>query len=181
MSARSGKFAALGLAAALFATAAVAQPASPPSAPAAAPSARQIELAHRYMQAINMDKTMAGMMKNMLPAMLAKMPMNPNVTDAQRQAITEVTTEVTTEMMHKLFAGMEPIMAETFSEQELADLVAFYESPTGRAVMAKTPQMMARLAPLMADLMPAMQAEMRTKLCAKIDCSGAASPAPPKS
>jgi hypothetical protein len=119
-------------------------------------------------------------MKNVMPAMMAQMPKNPNMTDAQRQAIGEATVEVTTRMMSRMMAQMEPIMAETFSEKELADLVAFYEGPTGQAVIAKTPQMTTRMMSVAIAQMPAMQAEMRARICAKIDCSGKDKAAPPK-
>ena len=169
----------LAAAAALFATAAVAQPAPPP-AQSVAPSARQLELAHRYMQAIHMDRMMDGMVKNTLPAMMAQMPKTPNMSDADRQAIGQIAGEAVTEMMTTLMARMEPIMAETFTEKELTDLVAFYEGPTGRAVIDKTPQMMARLTPTLVELMPQMQARMRARLCARIDCSAATKAPPPK-
>lgn len=170
---KTGSLASLGLAATLFATAAAAQ-----SAPA--PTPRQLELAHRYIQAIHMERTMDGVMKTTMPAMMAQMPKNPNMTDAQRQAIADVTAEVTSRMMSNVMAQMEPIMAETFSEKELADLVAFYEGPTGQAVIAKTPQMTTKLMSVAFAQMPAMQAEMRARICAKIDCSGKDKAAPPK-
>ena len=169
MSRKSGILLSLGLAATLFATAAVAQ--TPPSAPA--PSARQVELAHRYIQAVHMDQMMDGMMKQMMPAIMAGAPKDSSLTEAQRQAISDVSIEVTRELMSKVMARMEPVMAETFSEKELSDLVAFYEGPTGQSMLAKMPVMMGKIAPMMADLMPQMQSEMRTKICARIDCAGA--------
>jgi hypothetical protein len=176
---KTGSLASIGLAATLFATTAFAQ-ATAPAANSPAPSARQLELAHRYIQAVHMERTMDGVMKNVMPAMMAQMPKNPNMTDAQRQAIGEAAAEVTTHMMSKMMAQMEPIMAETFSEKELADLVAFYEGPTGQAVIARTPQMATRMMSVAIGQMPEMQAEMRAKICAKIDCSGKDKAAPPK-
>jgi len=176
---KTGSLLSLSVAAVLFATAAGAQPTPAPAAAAAKPTARQLELAHRYIQAIHMERTMDGVMKNVMPAMMAQMPKNPNMTDAQRQAISEVATEVTGKMMSKMMVQMEPIMAETFSEKELADLVTFYEGPTGQAVIAKTPLMSTRMMSVAIAQMPEMQAEMRAKICARIQCPGAdKAPAP---
>ncbi len=168
-----GRLASLGVVATLFAATAVAQTAPPP------PTARQLKLAHRYVQAVHMDKMMDGVMRNTMPAMMAQMPKNPNMTEAQRQAITEVTAEVTGRMMGRMMIQIEPIMAETFSEKELADLVAFYEGPTGQSMIAKTPLMTTRLMTVVIAQMPEMQAEMRAGICAKIDCSGSGMPVKP--
>ena len=170
---------AIGLAATLAATTMLAPPAvlAEPAAPTAPPpTARQLELAHRYTLAIHMDRMMDGMMKNMMPAMMAQMTKDSNLTDAQRQAIAEASAEAAQEMLDRLMKDMEPVMAETFTEKELSDLVTFYEGPTGRAVIEKTPQMMAKLMPVMIAHMPQMQAEIRAKLCAKIDCKALAKP-----
>lgn len=145
-----------------------------------APSARQLELAHRYIAAIHMDRMMDGMMKNMMPAMTSQLAKGSGLTEAQRQALSEVTAEITGEMMTRTMAQMEPIMAQTFSEKELGDLVTFYEGPTGQAVIEKTPLMMQKLMPVLIAQMPDMQTELRTKLCAKIDCAALPKPTAPK-
>ena len=171
MFARVAKTLSLGLAGALFASAALAQTAATP---------RQIELAHRYIAAVHMDKTMDATMKTMMPAMLANLPKGDAAQTARQQVMVEVATEVTHNMMAKMVARMEPIIAETFTEKELSDLVAFYEGPSGQSLIAKTPQMAAKMAPLMRDLIPEMQAEMKTKLCARIDCTADQKAAAPK-
>jgi len=174
MSRNIGTLWSVGLAALLIAGAAAAQATPPP------PGARQLELAHRYIQAVHMEKMMDGVMKSMMPAMIAQMPKNPNMTDDQRQAVAEASAETALHMMGKVMTQMEPIMAETFSEKELGDLVAFYEGPTGQAVIAKTPQITTRLMAVAFAQMPEMQAEMRARICAKIDCKATDNGSSPK-
>jgi hypothetical protein len=58
-------------------------------------------------------------------------------------------------------------------------MVAFYESPVGRAITEKTPSMAPKSAQITRDLMPMMQREIVTRLCAKLDCFGE-KPAAPK-
>jgi hypothetical protein len=160
MFAKISKTISLGLAGALMATAAL-----------AAPTTRQTELAHRYVLAVHMDRTMDATMKAMLPGMLAAIPQATAAQEARRKAVTEVMPQVMHDMMATMMARMEPIVAETFTEQELADLVKFYEGPTGQAVVDKTPQLATRMAPMMRELMPEMTRDLMTKVCAKTDCS----------
>ena len=160
MFAKVSKTISLGLAGALMATAAL-----------AAPTARQTELAHRYIAAVHMERTMDATMKAMMPTMLAGIPQGSEVQEARRKAVMEVLPQVMSEMMSKMLARMEPIVAETFTEQELSDLVKFYESPTGQAVVDKTPQLAMRMAPVMRELMPEMTKELMAKVCARSDCT----------
>ncbi len=160
----------MALAAALMASAAMAQP---------APSARQIELAHRYIAAVHMDRTVDATMKAMLPGMLANLPKGDAIQAERQQVTVEVVTEVTRNMMAKMVSRMEPIIAETFTEKELEGLVAFYEGPTGQSLIAKSPQIAAKLTPLMKDLVPEMQGEIAAKLCMRIACTATPKAASP--
>jgi hypothetical protein len=162
----------------------VAQPmaaAETPGAVVVAPDARRLELAHRYILAIHMDRVFDATMRSMLPGMMAHMPNSNNLTDKEKQALVDVTTEVSSEMLQKLVKKMEPIMAELFTEKELTELVAFYEGPTGQSLMAKSPLLAQRIAPMAAEMMPEMEAEMMVKMCARIDCSATQRAAKPKS
>lgn len=117
-----------------------------PSAQAPTPD-RRAELAHRYVTAMHMDQTMRGMFKTLMPQMMSQMPAGGQLSDEQRKVLGDVTTEVMSEMMTKMMARMEPIMAEVYSEQELTDIVAFYESPTGQSALAKAPLLAQKMAP----------------------------------
>ena len=81
-----------------------------------------------------------------------------------------VMRQVSQNMMTKIGAQMAPILAEVFTEKELEDVVAFYEGPSGKAMIEKTPQLGAKMAPLMKDLMPEMQSEMIAGMCKVLDC-----------
>ena len=139
----------------------------------AEPTAKQRELAHRYIAAIHMDRTIDQTLNAIMPAMLASAPKNDKLTDKDRQMLLEVTAEVTRDMMTKMIARMEPLIADTFSEEELQGLVSFYESPTGQSFVSKSPQLAAKMAPMMKELIPETQAEMVQKICARMDCTAA--------
>jgi hypothetical protein len=53
----------------------------------------------------------------------------------------------------RLKPGFAQIYAETFSEEEVKGLIAFYEGPVGSALISKTPQLVQRSAQLMQQRM----------------------------
>jgi len=151
-------------------------------ADAPAPNAHGLELSRHLFAEMHMDRMMDGMMKNMMPAMVAQMrKANPAITDEQAQILGEAVTEASQGLMAKVTDQMIPLYASTFTEKELQDLVAFYDGPSGQAMLAKMPILMAKVTPVMAELMPGMTADVHRRVCAKIDCSKMAAPPAPKS
>ncbi len=159
MWARVGTSLVAGLAALLLASAASAQP---------APSARQLDLAQRYVKAMNLETSMNVVMDQMAPTMMQGSL--DSLPPEKREAVMGVMREVSQRVMTRMGARMAPILAEVFTEQELEDVVAFYEGPSGKAMIEKTPQLGAKMAPLMKELMPEMQYEMIAGMCKVLDC-----------
>src|SRR3546814_2238404 len=142
------------------------------SADAPAPSAHSLALAQRLFAGFNMNTMMDGMMRSVTPAMLAQARKNnPNLSAADAQVISDAVADSSREMMGKVMERMIPLYASTFSEKELEDAVAFYEGPSGKAMLSKMHTQMAKMGPVMADLMPQMSADVNRRVCAKIDCS----------
>jgi hypothetical protein len=140
------------------------------------PTPRALELSRRYMKAMHFPETMKTMMNNMAPAMIdQELKAHPEdaeeITPEIRQALSEVTTDILLEKLPIMEEKMVLITAQTFTEQELADLVAFYEGPTGQAVMRKMPMMMRHLPELMESIGAPDAADIKARLCRKIDCS----------
>lgn len=147
---------------------------------APAPSAHNLELARQLFAEMHMDRMMDSMMKAMIPAMTEQArKANPGLTADQSQAVNEAVVESSRGLMAKLTDRMIPLYASTFSQKELEDTVAFYGSPSGQAMLAKMPELAQRMAPMMVELMPEVTADVRTRICAKIDCS--ATKTPPRS
>jgi hypothetical protein len=149
-------------------------PATPPAASAPAPQAspRALELTRRYFAAMRMESTMRATMKAVMPAVVEQLARNnPKLTKAQREALVEVAAQSSQTMIVKMMDRMAPIFAQSFTEKELQDLVDFYESPTGQALVAKTPAFAAKMNPTMNALLPEMLADMQTRLCARVGCT----------
>jgi hypothetical protein len=135
------------------------------------PNPHSLELAKRLFADMHMDRMMGDMMKTMVPAMVAQARKNnPALTEEDAKAVTEAASESTSAMMVKIMDRMVPLYASTFTEKELQDVVNFYEGPSGQAMLAKMPTLMTKMAPIMIELMPEMQADMHTRLCARIKC-----------
>jgi len=152
------------------------------SADAPAGNAHSLVLAKHLFAEMHMDQLMSGMMKNMTPVMVAQArKANPALTDAQADIITQAVTESSQAMMAKVIDRFVPLYASTFSEKELEDLVAFYDGPTGQAVLTKMPVLMSKMGPVMTELMPDMMADVNQRICSKMDCSKRTAPPPAKS
>jgi hypothetical protein len=146
----------------------------------APPNPHSLELARKLFNEMQMDQMMTNAMRQMAPAIIAQSrKANPNLTDQQARAINEAVTESMGDLMRKVIDRTAPLYAETFSEQELQDLVNFYDSPSGRAMIAKMPVMMSKMTPIVTELMPEMTADVTRRLCAKIDCTKVGAPGKP--
>jgi len=175
------RLAVLAAAAALCLTggAAQARQASPPTAAASTATPETRALAARYFEAIHYDKLLGQMMEQMVPVMVQTMrKQTPSLTDEQSRLVSEIVIESTREMTDKMKAPMIDAVAEVFTEQELRDLVAFYEAPSGQALIAKTPELTQKMMAQMPAIMAEMQGKMLQKLCAQLSC--AAPPPAPK-
>ena len=143
-----------------------------PALCADAPNPKAAALARTLFAEMHMDRLMDGMLKSMMPAMLAQAKKaNPALTDEQAQVVTDAVQEAMSGFMGKLVDHIVPLYAETFTEKELQDVVDFYGTPSGQAMLAKMPQMTAKMGPLMGELMPEMTADVNRRICSKIDCS----------
>jgi len=159
-------------------TAPLAQAAAPPAAKSTSP--RSEALVRRYLKAIHFEQLIDTMMGSMLPLMSEQMSRQyPSITPEQRAMISGIVRDAMRESFTpKMIERMTPIYAQTFSESELEAIVTFYESPVGQAVVEKTPSLAPKSAEVARQLMPDIQKEVTTRLCAKIDCLQTAQPAP---
>ncbi len=131
----------------------------------------KIALVKRYFAAMHFQTMMSGMMHQMGPALMqAARKQHPEISDAQSQAVSDAMAGAMDDFIPKMTDAMIPVYAETFTTDELTQLDAFYESPVGQSILSKTPTAMQKMMPAMMQLMPDLQADMMTRMCAKIDC-----------
>ena len=128
---------------------------------------RRLELARRYMEASQTDRMIDGMMSSMRPVMEQQFK---SLTVEKRSALSKVFEDTMHELMDDVMVDMLPLVAETFTEKELEELIAFYEGPTGRAVLEKMPLMMGKMVPIMQKRTPEFQRKIMEGVCEALDC-----------
>lgn len=134
--------------------------------------ARKMALLNRYFTAMRFDSMMGMMAKSMFPAMLEEMrKRQPSLTDADAKLIGDSVTEAMQEITPVLISETSKAYVDVFSEDDLLQMVAFYEGPVGQSLVEKSPALMAKTGDLMRSLMPKMQALMVEKYCQKTNCN----------
>lgn len=131
-------------------------------------SAKAEELLNLMNMPENTEKSFA-MFKKMMPAQMEKMRQatgqtnHPANVSAQTDKIMDV---ITSELSwQKMKADYIALYADTFTDEELEAIIAFYKSPAGQALVKKQPELMKRSMELsqktMLQVMPRIQAMAR--------------------
>jgi hypothetical protein len=172
---RFGAVCAIGLATAGALGPARAEP--QPSSPA--PSAHALELSHRLIHDMRLDVQIDSLLRAMLPGLIDRQSQAiPDFKPEWRQAISEATIEALNDVLPDYLHDAELLYARTFTEDELAQAVAFYESPAGRSFIDKSPSLAPELSKSILAKMSAIQADARDRFCRKSGaCSGPAADA----
>ncbi|CAL4867595.1 hypothetical protein MMA231_01853 [Asticcacaulis sp. MM231] len=134
-------------------------------------TARKVVLIKRYFKSIEMDKLIGSMMQSMLPALAEQQRASSGLTSEQSKMVTDAAVETMAEITPIYIDKLSVIYADAFTEDELVQMVAFYESPVGQSITKKTPTLIPKTTQVMMELMPEIQNRMQTKMCKKIDCS----------
>lgn len=96
-----------------------------------------------------------------LKSMTAQVPGATPQQQEQANAVSSKIMSLTVALLDKLRPQMVKIYSETFSDSEIDGMLAFYRSPTGRAMLEKTPALTGRMMTLMQsqmmELMPEIQ------------------------
>lgn len=152
----------LGLVLPSFAPPAMAQEAS-----AASELEAKQDLVRRFFVAIQFDKMMSVMMESMLEPMMADI----DIPEEKRAVFREAALEAMAVVIPQMTEANVILYAEAFTLHELEELVAFYESPVGRSMMAKSVMLSRQAGAMVERFQPIMERELTTRLCARIDCS----------
>jgi uncharacterized protein len=121
----------------------------------------KLALAREAIAAMQVDKMFDGIAAQMkqMAAQMAVLP--PDATPEQRKKAEELQGKIMDISMGAakgMIAKMDQIYADVYSEAELKAMRSFFTSPEGQSMLAKQPQVMARIMPLVQemqrDLMP---------------------------
>ena len=161
------------LAALTLSSVAQAQTAPVPPPPATEPvTPEKLALAREVFQITNLQQLMDGMntmVAGMTRSVTSKLP------DPQQQKIAGFRTAMNEEMkahfVPELIDQMSEAYAKTFTADELRGIVAFYKSPTGEALVQKTPTLMQNLMPAVLRDMPELLRGAINRYCTENTCT----------
>jgi hypothetical protein len=97
--------------------------------------------------------------------------------DALKSYVVDLMKVEVADMEAKMLPKIAEIYAENFSEKQLNDILAFYASPTGQALLDKQPALAREAQLAVAPLVPPMQRDMIDKLFAHVCQIQACTPA----
>lgn len=127
-------------------------------------NAAKLALAREAISAMQADKMFDGMAAQMKQMASQQMRLPATATPEQVQKAEALQGKIMDVAMNEakaMISKMDAIYASVYSEAELKAMVAFFKSPEGQSMMAKQPQVMAQMMPLIQgmqqDLMPKIQ------------------------
>ena len=141
-------------------------PNPPPKIETAAPSPKAMELSKRYFKAMRLEDTLGKALDNLDPALLTGEGGDAEQAEAMRAA----TKQALDAAMPSYIEKMTPLLATAYSEEELAALVAFYESPVGQSVVAKSRDVGGISSQAMKDLLPGIMDDAMDRYCQQMGC-----------
>lgn len=146
-------------------------------------NAAKLALAREAVAAIQADKMLDGMAVQMKQMAAQYAHMDPATSPEARQKADALQAKILDLSMNEakaLMSKMDGIYASVYSEAELKAMVSFFKSPEGQSMLAKQPQVMAQVMPLISQmqqsLMPKIQQLVQESKAA--DAAPVAAPAP---
>ena len=134
--------------------------ASPVRADEASKSVKAEELL-QLTQGDQMMKMMEPMMKGMLAQMDKDMPAEQRAKGDEMQGKMMALVAVS---LSKAKPALAKVYTDTYTEEEIDGILAFYKSPAGKAFLQKMPEVMQRSMPVMMQMMGDLQPEIKTMM-----------------
>lgn len=140
------------------------------AAPVLAQEARPSdESLHRLLSAVHADRILDAYLKQMDTGMQAGMRevlKGQAPTARQQQIIDDMRTRMVAVLRESLsWDKLEPVILEIYrknlTQVEVNDMLKFYESPTGRAVVDKLPAIMQQSGQIVQGMVPSMVAKLQ--------------------
>jgi len=137
---------------------------------AQAPSPKAVALAKRYLAAAEASKILENEGPVVAQYMISKIPAPAGGEAKAREvkhAMLDAATAAVQAKVPEFLDKTAVIYARVFTEKQLEDIVAFYDSPSGKAFVAKTGDAAAPMSDLIRSLGDDIQRDTRQRFCAK--------------
>lgn len=146
-----------------------------PSAPAAT-DPEKLRLAREVFEAVGGADSMRESLQAAVGAVSKEqVPLGNPAVQKHAAEIQAYAAQQVVDAVPQIMAAAEQVYAQDFSTDQLKDILAFYQSPTGQALKAKLPdiarQMILQLRPTMMELRKRIVVHALTELCAENACT----------
>jgi hypothetical protein len=132
---------------------------------------KRLELARKIYDLIG-AQTMGSSVRSMTTAMSLQFANAMDDRHEQRaKAIVAAVGDGMNSIMPQVIDASVSAMAHTFTEEQLQDMLVFYQSPTGQVVVRKMPVIMQQSTAAMVDYLPQMMAGVEDSYCSRVTCS----------
>ncbi len=137
-----------------------------------APTARSLDLARQIVLLLDASTPgqRAKLASDQLEASIGAAFSDPDWRTPQARAAIEAYSEAWAEAYPRMVERASLAFAETYSEQQLSDILAFYHSPSGKAWMARSGDLERARNASVVDVYKTIYDDARQRLCAKIAC-----------
>ena len=130
--------------------------------PLRADEASKFAKAEELLQLTQSDQMMK-MMEPMMKGMLAQTDM-PAEQRAKAGEMQGKMMALVAASLSKSKPALAKVYTDTYTEEEIDGILAFYKSPAGKAFIQKMPEVMQRLMPVMMQMMGDLQPEIKTMM-----------------
>jgi hypothetical protein len=142
-------------------------------------AAAKLALAHETIAAMHADKMFDGMAAQMKQMAAQSMKLPADTTPEKRKQAEEIQGKImdlSMDAMKAMVGKMDQVYADVYSEAELKAMKTFFTSPEGQSMLAKQPQIMTHVMPLVQE----MQRDLMPKVQQLMEAAKAADAAPAK-
>jgi uncharacterized protein len=141
---------------------------------AAAPSPESIDRLLEASKVADSLKVISANLDSMIQKTVARVTNGQKLTDADRKVLDTMRAEVMKDVAAELnWTEIRKMLVEvysaTFDQQEIDGLVAFYESPVGKAYAAKQPELAQRQNELVQQRMIPIMAKVRAEVTGALE------------
>ena len=132
----------------------------------AQPDPARLALARQIFEAQGGAKSAQAAMQAVEQAMVSTAQ-----TPEAKEQMTKVMDATFQIFFPKIFDDLAGFYATDFTSDQLKDILAFYKTPTGQAMIAKQPALAAQMGATMAKLMPKLQLKILDQVCSQTACN----------
>ncbi len=124
----------------------------------------KIELTHKLLAIMDINKMLKNMVDGSMQMTAQSLHDTPGMSDDDIKDALGMETDILNKYLPKMVDAMAQVYPKVFTKQELEDMVAFYETPTGKAVLQKMPLVMQEAGPVMQPVMVEMKNDMLARM-----------------